>query len=89
VEGHREFGDPEGLLFDLAGDPDERVNLRAERLADVDALALSAARHAAGLVRHMPIDQETGAPLAADAADRALALPDEEQQRLRALGYVD
>jgi arylsulfatase A-like enzyme len=60
IEGHPSFGDPGGLLFDLAQDPGERRNLRSTRPADarlLDALALEYAR---GLAPPAPINAETG-----------------------------
>jgi arylsulfatase A-like enzyme len=88
VQGHAEFGDGGGLLFDLAVDPGERDNLRARRSAVSAEFARLAAEYEAGLTRHPAIDQETGARLAPDAADRDVELSDEERERLRGLGYL-
>jgi hypothetical protein len=64
IEGDEHFGDREGLLFDLSADPRERSNLRASKGAEFAALAAEARAWEQALVRHPPVHQQTGDPLA-------------------------
>jgi len=90
VEGHELFGDAGGFLFDLAADPDERVNLRSERMPAFDSLARAARGYALSLSLRVPVHQKTGRPLTTDAVDDPpVGLSEEELQRLRALGYAE
>ena len=91
IEGDAYFGDAEGLLFDLAQDPGERVNLRRERPEAFRELAALAKSYTAGLDPRPPIHQETGRLLPLDPLRSvpAVELSDEETAALRELGYVD
>ena len=87
IEGHESFGDEEGLLFDLASDPQELDNLRATDPERARELAERAKRYAAGLERREPVHQVTGQPLS--SSDGAgVDLSDEELEELRAFGYL-
>jgi arylsulfatase A-like enzyme len=89
IAGQPEFGDAQGFVFDLASDPGERRNLRAERAGDAHRLEERAHEWERGLVPRPPVDQRDGRPLAPDAHDAPPALPEEERERLRVLGYLD
>lgn len=90
IEGDEHFGDPEGLLFDLAADPGERENLREARSEAFDRLASLGRSYGRGLDFRTPLHQRTGQPLALEAGELApLELPEEQRQRLRELGYAD
>jgi arylsulfatase A-like enzyme len=78
VEGHPRFGDPEGYLFDLAVDPGETTNLRAER-PDVFARFAEAARSWAEAHSAESSDVPAEAPIEINA---------EQEEKLRALGYL-
>lgn len=85
IGGHEQFGDTNGLLFDLASDPGEQRNLRSERRDDAAALASLAREWESRLRARGPVLLER------DGAQRAKsnALPPTEQEKLRALGYAD
>ena len=87
IHGHERFGDPQGLLFDLARDPEERSNLRETRATDFAALAEATRRWEQALVLRPPVHQETGKSL--ESGDRPPVLSERKQEELRALGYLD
>jgi len=91
IEGHPDFGDPLGFLFDLSVDPEERTNLRASDAARNATLAAAARDYADRLVLRPPVSQITGQPVdpAQNVPRERLNLPEEELQRLRTLGYVE
>jgi arylsulfatase A-like enzyme len=89
VEGHPEFGDEAGLLFDLRADPLERHNLRSERPERAAALAALARSWDEGLERVPPVSQRTGLPLSAGEAPVPVPPDEDVREQLRALGYVD
>jgi arylsulfatase A-like enzyme len=91
IEGHPEFGDEEGLLFDLDADPGERSNLRSQ-MPDVFSRLLRASReYDQGLETRPPFDQRTGLPLREQDGDTPTAhdIGADELERLRSLGYAD
>jgi arylsulfatase A-like enzyme len=71
------------VVFDLASDPGEQ---RPRRLS-LDSSTWSA-EDAAMLARYVQLDRAV-TRLAAETADPAALLPDEDLQRLRSLGYLD
>ncbi len=89
IEGHRHFGDPDGLLFDLAASPDEDENLRESNPAAFAELAALSRRYAASLHPGSPIHQETGDEISAFPGEvEPLELPEERKRELEALGYI-
>ena len=86
VEGHPEFGDAAGLLFDLAA-RDGR-NRRADRPGDVEALRAAIARHRSGLEPVAPHDFRTGKPWVEDDVPVGEELSDDQREQLRGLGYL-
>jgi arylsulfatase A-like enzyme len=91
IEGHPRFGDPEGFLFDLTHDPDERWNLRTQQGARLDALAWEAQQYASRLEPRPAVHQRTGRllPPSEASASPPVDLPTEVEEQLRALGYLD
>ena len=89
IEGHPEFGDAEGLLFDLARDPDETHNLRSERPEDFEALDALATQWREGLSPVAPVHQNTGRTLRGEADEKKLDIPAAQHEELRALGYAE
>jgi len=87
IEGHENFGDEQGFLFDLGSDPAERQNLRTERPGAWEEMAARAGAWAAGLRPPGAVHQETGEPLSGDEGD--VELSEEELEKLRGLGYVE
>ena len=76
IEGHRRFGDREGLLFDLGADPLERRNLRRARPGAVGELAALLEAY----------EESLPAPPASEAP---APLTEKEAEGLRALGYLE
>lgn len=91
VEGDAEFGDSDGLLFDLSVDGAEQRNLRAERQEQFEALSERAASWQQGRVPRPAIHQRTGRLLPPDpgAAVPQVELSPEDRAKLRELGYAD
>lgn len=89
IEGHPEFGDPEGFLFDLSADPGERHNLRAERAGELARLDALAAQWRGGLAPSSAVHQNTGRLLRGEASEQALEIAEPEREELRALGYAE
>jgi arylsulfatase A-like enzyme/4-amino-4-deoxy-L-arabinose transferase-like glycosyltransferase len=89
IEGDEDFGDPEGLLFDLASDRRERTNLRDSRAREFAELAQAADRWSASLELRPPVHQRTGEVLGRDGPVEPVELSEEEREELRALGYVE
>lgn len=91
IEGHPEFGDAEGLLFDLESDAGEERNLRADAPDSFEGLAETARKHARGLRLRPPVHRRTGKRLDLDAVipTDLRQLPPERREQLRVLGYVD
>lgn len=87
IPGHAVFGDEDGFLFDLAGDPGERSNLREARPGEVAELDAAIADWEAGLSPRAPIHQDTGRPLS--GAPAPVELPGDLEEGLRQLGYID
>jgi arylsulfatase A-like enzyme len=89
VPGHRHYGDPEGLLFDLKSSPDEKDNLRESRpdvFAELRELALD---YDGSLTPGEPIHQETKERISPFPGEvEPLMMPSEWQQQLEALGYI-
>jgi arylsulfatase A-like enzyme len=89
IEGDPEFGDADGLLFDLSAAPDETVNLREERPDRFQELAESVRRYEDSLTRIPARHRDSGEPITQDPGEFIEApqiLPD-EAAALRALGY--
>ncbi len=87
VQGHRLFGDEEGLLFELGTDPGELSNLRPSRLTDFDSLARLSQQHAQALTPGIALQQEI--PESTSTEDPgAVALSREAEEQLRELGYI-
>ena len=84
-----EFGDEQGLLFQLADDPAEVNNLRAERPDVFEVLGARARAYESGLNPIPPVHQATGEPLTGDPEQDDIDLSEEEMEKLRALGYVE
>jgi len=87
IEGHAVFGDEGGFLFDLAGDPGERRNLREVRPGEVAEFDAAIAAWEAGLSPRAPIHQDTGRPIS--GAPAPVELPADLEEGLRQLGYID
>jgi arylsulfatase A-like enzyme len=89
IRGHPAQPEDAGHLFDLARDPQERVDLREERAETVDALDAAIDTWEASLVRRPPVHQNTGLPLVEDEQPAPPLLPQERFEELRQLGYVE
>ena len=91
IEGHPEYGDAEGLLFDRVGDPGETENLRRSRPEPYAERKQRAARYTEVLRRQPAIDRNTGEPITASphAFRTTTDLPPDEIEALRALGYLE
>lgn len=92
VEGHQAYGDPKGLLFDLARSPDERKNLWSESPARVAALREDLRSYEQALDPIAPVHQTTGVVLTAvPGADgvEILDVPAAQAETLRQLGYLE
>jgi arylsulfatase A-like enzyme len=89
IEGHPDFGDADGLLFDLSETPDESANLREERPGRFRALAESVSRYEDSLERIPALHRGTGAPITQRPGEfiEAPTLAPQEEAALRALGY--
>lgn len=88
VQGHRQFGDEIGLLFDLSADPAETTNLRDLRPAAFSTLSSLAEEHMAALVPGQAMKQDTHQNGTAEDPEAAVLSPETEEQ-LRELGYID
>jgi arylsulfatase A-like enzyme len=89
IDGHPDFGDPTGLLFDLHSDPGEGQNLRSQRPGEWRELQDLTTEWEQGLRPTAPVHQNTGRPLRGGDDERALSLPVPQQEELRALGYAE
>jgi arylsulfatase A-like enzyme len=89
IEGHEEWGDAAGFLFDLESDPGETHDLRAEQSGEVAALDALIAGWRRGLSPVPPVHQNTGRELRGEAGEEALEIPADERDELRALGYAE
>jgi arylsulfatase A-like enzyme len=89
IEGHPDFGDAEGLLFDLSETPGETINLREERPDRFRELAAGVRRYEDSLTRIPARHRDTGEPITQSPAEfiEAPRIPAEEEAALRALGY--
>lgn len=88
IEGHEDFGDPAGFLFDLERDPGETHDLRAERAGELAALDALIAEWRRGLSPVPPVHQNTGRELRGEVGEEMVEIPDNEREELRALGYA-
>ena len=88
IEGYPTFGDSEGLLFDLAGDPGEQSNLRPQRPDAMRRLTALAAAYVGGLQLRAPVNSDTGEPIDLGAMIPSPKLSEEERELLRGLGYL-
>ncbi len=92
IQGHPDFGDPAGLLFDLSRDREEESNLRELDPTRFAGLADALSEYEATLnpvqatIQTEAHKQDTGRH---HAPNDPLELSDEELERLRALGYVE
>jgi arylsulfatase A-like enzyme/4-amino-4-deoxy-L-arabinose transferase-like glycosyltransferase len=86
IEGHP-FYSSESLLFDLAADPGEQVDLGGAQPDRAAALSDLARGFEAQLAPRPPVHQATGLVLSEDAPP--LELSPELEGELRALGYVE
>ncbi len=91
IEGHVNFGDSEGLLFDLEESPEERVNLRTGRIAVFDEWMERIRQYERELDPHPAIHRETRKPITQRPGEfpAEFTLSPEEEETLRALGYRD
>jgi arylsulfatase A-like enzyme len=91
IEGHPLFGQADPMLFDLSQDPGEQHDLGASSDSECARLAAAAAAWEEHLVRRAPVHQVTGQRLedAPERAGPAVKLSPEEEEKLRALGYLD
>ena len=88
IEGNPHFGDPEGLLFDLAASAEESENLRSARPELFEELRGLASDYEGSLTPGEPVHQETGERISPFPGDvEPFELTDEEQSELQALGY--
>lgn len=89
VEGHRLFGDPEGLLFDIKNSPDEDVNLREgkpELFTEFRELALD---YDGSLTPGRPLHRETKERISPFPGDvEPFELSEEVRRGLAELGYL-
>ena len=89
IEGHTEYGDPEGLLFDLAQSPGEDENLRRsepELFAEMRELALD---YDGALTPGEPIHRETKERISPFPGDvEPYELTDEVRRGLAEIGYL-
>jgi len=89
IEGSRHYGDPDGLLFDLANSPEEDKNLikaRPELFAEMETLTSD---YEDGLTPGEPIHQETRERISPFPGEvEPFKLSDEDQKELEALGYI-
>ncbi len=91
IEGHEIFGAEQNLLFDLAADPTERRNLCQTDAEACRRLEASARAWEHGLRPQAPVQQRTGArtPPTGRGASEPADVSHDEQEKLRALGYVE
>ena len=89
IPGHRHYGDPKGLLFDLTSSPDEKDNLRESRPELFARLRKLALDYDASLTPGKPIHQETKERISPFPGEvEPLELSSEWQRQLEALGYI-
>ncbi len=86
ITGQEQFGDAEGLLFDLGQDPGEGHNLRAQKHDEAQRLAELGRAWESGLHDHEPVPQQGSGGVGPNRA-RTIELPPTEREKLRALGY--
>jgi arylsulfatase A-like enzyme len=91
IEGHVKFGDSEGLLFDLGESPEERDNLRTERVDVFNEWMERVRRYERELEAHPAIHRATRKPITKRPGEFSakFTLSPEEEETLRALGYRD
>jgi arylsulfatase A-like enzyme len=81
-DGHPEFGDEQGMLFDLARDPNERENLWRSHTELREELLQRRDEYQRSLRR--PTAEPVG-----EGGDPLEGVPEDEEAFLRALGYLD
>jgi arylsulfatase A-like enzyme len=91
IEGHKKFGDPEGLLFDLRKSPEEQANLRTKRAEIFSEFEERVRRYERDLEPHPAIHRKTRKPITQSPGEFSakFTLSPEEEETLRALGYRD
>jgi len=89
IEGHGVYGDPEGLLFNLADSPDEDVNLRQSQPQVFANLRALSQRFDEGLTPGEPIHQSTQEQISPFPGEvEPYDAPEEIRRGLEALGYL-
>jgi arylsulfatase A-like enzyme len=89
IEGHRLYGDPEGLLFDLKESPDEDENLRRSRPEIFRELRDLGHDYEGSLTPGEPIHRETGEPISPFPGEvEPFELSEELTRALTELGYI-
>lgn len=78
IQGHVDFGDELGYLFDLRVDSEEMNNLREKHPSDFDAIANAAVRWSK--THTLSVEASRG--------DRPVHLSKDDHDKLRALGYI-
>ena len=91
IEGHPEYGDAEGLLFDRVEDPGETENLRQSRPEPYAERVQRALGYEEALRRRPAIDRYSGEPITISPHEFRVEtqMPPDEIEALRALGYLD
>jgi arylsulfatase A-like enzyme len=89
IEGDQNYGDPDGMLFNLKASPDEDRNLRhsdPKRFAELRELALD---YDGSLTPGEPVHRETGDPISPfPGTVEPLEYSDELRESLAELGYI-
>jgi hypothetical protein len=89
IEGHRLFGDAEGLLFDVEHSPEEDENLRESKTEVFTELRELALDYDGGLTPGEPIHRETKERISPFPGDvEPFELSDEVRRGLAELGYL-
>jgi len=91
IEGHARFGDTEGLLFDLRESPEEKHNIRAERMETFNQMIDDVRHYERELNPRFAIHRKTRKPITSRPGEfsATFTLSPEEEETLRALGYRD